>query len=746
MENERLLRENARLTEELKKYQSDSLSNLSQKSEGQNQPMTTKLKTALGQNDAEVREQSAQRNLKFGDTVLAPVSTNSPLSLCRADNSNSKSITLETYNSLVTKYNLIFHNWTDIKATRTQLEKSLRAEKDKARRYNVFCDGLEKKLGRKRDRVRQLEERLRLLEDEVHNQRQSGMTEVANATKPRTNLGGTEDVRSTETRLSQVIVDGAVITSESPTPNNANITSYQIELPADKILRNSNCKNDQPCPNPMSDARHDEGIHSPLRDQLSESESNKHLMRLNTEKFGNVDANEVRSQPVDTQYTGSTEGNDNLSCPNITEGEGRSIKTESQLDVQSLHDTPVVIQERSIKKRNDRKNPTGTTKIKVETISSSPIGLAAFHGLEAHESIDLDDIGDKQITPRKQRSLRHKLSTPIPYGPRSVRNVRQEAGSDSVLKVRRVMEQTPINRDRLRAGSAPLSLPSTKQTLPKVSSSRATKRRRITTDIAIEELAGDGEIVGAAEMPPSRTETPESSGRLVELLENPMQSDHVAPDLFKDADDLGAYSKKSSTIKTRSSRSREDGVNMNEDPEDRPVRSRPLSKLSLHDFKINPNYNHGYDYAFTDVVRNQAERRCLPNCTKPECCGGAFRALAEAAWDPNRLPTASQEEVDTRLLEEFLGDNAYKIRNMTKAEKDETLLQAKTRELSNKHGKHRHAYERRRSPPGFWRVDFPSTQEEREDRQKGERLERDLVAQRYNEAMRPGGAYIFRDE
>jgi hypothetical protein len=114
--------------------------------------------------------------------------------------------------------------------------------------------------------------------------------------------------------------------------------------------------------------------------------------------------------------------------------------------------------------------------------------------------------------------------------------------------------------------------------------------------------------------------------------------------------------------------------------------------------------------------------------------------------DPYKLPTASQEEADTRLLKEFMGDNAYKIRNMTKTEKEELLLQAKTRELANKHGKHRQAYERRRSPPGFWRLEFPNTQEEREDRRKGERLERDMVAQRYEEAMRPGGAYLFRDE
>jgi len=212
--------------------------------------------------------------------------------------------------------------------------------------------------------------------------------------------------------------------------------------------------------------------------------------------------------------------------------------------------------------------------------------------------------------------------------------------------------------------------------------------------------------------------------------------------------DQSAIPSKPSTTKERSSRARGEQHNLDlaDYSENEPLRARPLEKLSLQDFKINPNYNHGYNYAFADVVRNQDARRCLQGCTKPECCGNKFRALAAAARDPNKPLTASQEEDDARLLEEFMGDNAYKLRNMTKAERDETLLQARTRELANKHGRHRHAYERRRSPPGFWRVEFPTTQEEIEDREKSKQLERDLVAQRYEEAMRPGGAYIFRDE
>jgi hypothetical protein len=187
------------------------------------------------------------------------------------------------------------------------------------------------------------------------------------------------------------------------------------------------------------------------------------------------------------------------------------------------------------------------------------------------------------------------------------------------------------------------------------------------------------------------------------------------------------------------------GIGTPSRPRNQPLRTRPVNELTLQDFKVNPKYNQGYGYAFREVVRNQADRRCLPGCTKSECCGAKFRVLAEAARDLKKDPTASQEEADERLLEEFLGDNSYKLRNMTKAERDETLMRALTRDLANNIGKHRHAFERRQSPPGFWRSDFPNTQEQLQDRAKAEQLEREQICHRYEEAMRRG-AYIFRDE
>jgi hypothetical protein len=108
--------------------------------------------------------------------------------------------------------------------------------------------------------------------------------------------------------------------------------------------------------------------------------------------------------------------------------------------------------------------------------------------------------------------------------------------------------------------------------------------------------------------------------------------------------------------------------------------------------------------------------------------------------------TASQEELDRRLLEEFMGDNKGQLRHIPNSEKKELLLQAKTRQMANRHSKHRQAYERRRSPPGFWRTDFPSTQEVEADRTEAARVQREIVQQRYDEAIRGRGRWIFKDE
>ena len=171
------------------------------------------------------------------------------------------------------------------------------------------------------------------------------------------------------------------------------------------------------------------------------------------------------------------------------------------------------------------------------------------------------------------------------------------------------------------------------------------------------------------------------------------------------------------------------------------LREKPVKELKVHDFKPNPAYNQGYSYAFSEAVRKRGDRMCLPGCTNPQCCGSHFRRLAEAL-DPLSV---AQEET---LLEEYLGD-AYSTVMSTQVSSDERaelVLQARTKKMAKDNGKHREAYERRRTPPGFWRVDFPTTQEQEDDRGRAKEQEIKAVQERWLEAQKKGGRWLFRDE
>ncbi|KLJ10120.1 hypothetical protein EMPG_14474 [Blastomyces silverae] len=185
-------------------------------------------------------------------------------------------------------------------------------------------------------------------------------------------------------------------------------------------------------------------------------------------------------------------------------------------------------------------------------------------------------------------------------------------------------------------------------------------------------------------------------------------------------------------------------------PEDEPFRARPLHRLGFEHFKLDPERNQGLDYAFDEVVRRKDLRKCLPGCIGPQCCGKGFRAMAKlkgfgtAGNDDVSLEDLDQE--DRQVLDEYLGDNRIVLETMAEQELRELLLDARTRHLANQFGKHRHVHERARSPPGFWRTDMPSTQEVERDREEARRAEQEKLAERYREAMRPGGLWKFADE
>ncbi|KAK8169608.1 DNA repair protein endonuclease SAE2/CtIP C-terminus-domain-containing protein, partial [Phyllosticta citrichinensis] len=172
-----------------------------------------------------------------------------------------------------------------------------------------------------------------------------------------------------------------------------------------------------------------------------------------------------------------------------------------------------------------------------------------------------------------------------------------------------------------------------------------------------------------------------------------------------------------------------------------PLRSKPLEQLGINDFKINPAVNDGVAFAYNQVIRNREARRCLPGCIREECCGPTFRALVESGVDP-------PVEQDDKYLRAYLGSTynkeAFQLKPL--AEQQTVLETAKMKAWANYSGRHKQAFQRERTPPGFWRTDFPATQELQRDREAARMEERRLVEERWREAMTEGGRWLFRDE
>ncbi|KAH0285584.1 SAE2-domain-containing protein [Aureobasidium namibiae CBS 147.97] len=176
-------------------------------------------------------------------------------------------------------------------------------------------------------------------------------------------------------------------------------------------------------------------------------------------------------------------------------------------------------------------------------------------------------------------------------------------------------------------------------------------------------------------------------------------------------------------------------------PEHEPLRARPLHRLNLEDFRVNPKVSGELGYAYRESIRKREEKKCLPGCTREECCGAIRRFIAAGG-----LPQDTSLTDDELTLQGYLG-SAYAslIHSATGQERQKMLLEARAKAFADTHGKHREVFQRNRTPPGFWRTEMPSTQELEQDWEEARKMDRQKVEERWREAMR-GGRYIFRDE
>ncbi|KAF5001675.1 hypothetical protein FGRMN_842 [Fusarium graminum] len=433
---------------------------------------------------------------------------------------------------------------------------------------------------------------------------------------------------------------------------------------------------------------------------------------------------------------------------------------------------PVVVSEREVRKRkrddpDPNESPLQKIKLEANERSSSPIQPLGPATLVLQESIDLGDVAQRLLTPRKRRELeesqrRDQIQSEAFAAAKTPRTlfVRPDPAPQTGRPIERTSALTPLSVNRRITQSI-----REKPTTPL----RKGLGRGIST------LAEDGE---AYRQDKSVNETPK--GRLDTLLNSPAaqeatpisrltpraaaRPDKTAEDLaipgrrvlpfeqvgrVRDrtpaqqvdtpsrAPNLGTGSK-STPQNTRSPLASKEGAQS-------VLRHKPISELRPDDFKINPQANEGHDFAFSDVIRDRDERSRMQGCTDMHCCGKHFRSLA-ISQRPDPPLTAPQRQEEQKLLEDYLGDFAYRLGTMDKKERDELWIEAKTQDLANRFGKHRYHYSRMRSPPGFWNADFPNTQEIEAERSEAAQREKQIVRDRHREAVRSGGRWLFRDE
>ncbi|KAI0009955.1 SAE2-domain-containing protein, partial [Xylariaceae sp. FL0662B] len=465
-------------------------------------------------------------------------------------------------------------------------------------------------------------------------------------------------------------------------------------------------------------------------------------------------------------------------------------------------DAPVVVSERCLRKRkhdDQTEQMPAPTRIKTED-HSDPLSADERRHFTAHESIDFDAECSRVDTPRKRNRLDPqpedmsmvyftRASQSGASGSRSTRRedheilgtmgqehsptrslpdgdavpaapVRQRTASASPdLQPQQSSALRPLSRNIMlqpRTGAEPIAKPSSAQDALaslaedggehhalKASKGNKPKASRTLHDL-LDSACSEREVVSlpARVQQENMPSTRHFQWQVPQRRELPFGKDgpKKARKLYQPPETPAVSNNKRISTVINAKRLSDGAAARNGAARDTtPLRERPKSRLRLDDFKINPGANEGYGYAYTDVVRGKEQRACLSGCVKENCCGESFRALA-------RSMRGATGPVDFQvLLENYLGDAAWELSTMSPPEKEKLWLEAKTRELSDTHGRHRHRYQRMASPPGFWRTDFPSTQEGEQDREEAAKMERQIIEERYREAMRPGGRWLFRD-
>ncbi|KAF2398238.1 hypothetical protein EJ06DRAFT_532596 [Trichodelitschia bisporula] len=396
---------------------------------------------------------------------------------------------------------------------------------------------------------------------------------------------------------------------------------------------------------------------------------------------------------------------------------------EKQVKLPSSDDEPTFVSARVIRRPPRRQAP----KVKLEP--DSQVDNVLKRPLTRTVTLDLDELGTPIATPRKKRRS-DGVGSVASLSPSSVVSTKRD---DTPIEAPKPLK--PIsNNTRLLPRNRPTSASSGKRIFSAEERARLVKE----SDARLKDLleTPPPPKIPFSERFPKAIKDPPESG-----LSSPHPQPHTLP---KQAPERNPSPRRSLLLKRRlSPPASRRGSTRPETPK-APLRTLPATSLRLEDFV----YNTGAGNTRTTH---------LTGCTDASCprCSDTIRNLAATDMEVHFPATmlASPEtralSDEERLLRAFMGD-AW-TEDMKPEQRRDSMRRAREWYFAQQFGKHRAhggatGMVRAQSPPGYWRVAMPNTQELEEDRREGERRERVAVGLRHAEAMRPGGEWRFRDE
>jgi hypothetical protein len=165
-------------------------------------------------------------------------------------------------------------------------------------------------------------------------------------------------------------------------------------------------------------------------------------------------------------------------------------------------------------------------------------------------------------------------------------------------------------------------------------------------------------------------------------------------------------------------------------------------------YAIDPKNNGGKSYQYDEVVRKKDQRRRMHggDC---ECCREVNRScyfvklvanILKQYYNnvgplPNRLrqplwrsPSRNQSKSDA--LDDSLHGNSGTLRRQADIDSHQQAI-----------SRHRHTWARAKTPPGYWEIGFPNTQEVGDINEKAKEMQKKKKIQIEHESNRNGGRY-----